>query len=123
MPGRIAYADVPEGLRARPTLLVDIDAGAGGRRDIDLGYLAPGVDWAADYVLFLDPGRERASLTGRAIVTNRSGIDFPDASLSLVAGQINREPAPMPMTRGGARQAGDDGGPDGRECPAATGRG
>lgn len=102
VPGRIAYADVPDGLRPRPTLLVDIDAGAGGRRDIDIGYLAPGVDWAADYVVFLDPGRGRANVAGRAIVTNRSGTDFPDATLSLVAGQINRAtPPPMPVPRSG----------------------
>lgn len=104
-PGRIAYSDVPAGLRARPTLVVDIDAGGSGRRDIDIGYLAPGVDWAADYVVFLDASGERANLVGRAIVTNRSGTDFPDATLSLVAGQINRATPPMPIPRAARSEA------------------
>lgn len=93
-PGRIAFSDIPEGLRTRPALLVDLNAGAGGRRDMDIRYTLPGVDWTADYVIVLDRSNERASVTGRAIVTNRSGTAFPDATLSLVAGQINREPTP-----------------------------
>ncbi|MFO1127149.1 MAG: DUF4139 domain-containing protein [Rhodospirillales bacterium] len=97
VPGRIAYADVPAGLRPRPALFVEVDAPAGGKRDLDIGYMAPGLNWAADYVLFLDAAGERARLTGRAIVTNRSGADFPEATLSLVAGEINRETPSVPV--------------------------
>lgn len=103
--GRIAFTEVPAGLRPRPTLIASIDAGSGGRRDIDLTYLAPGLDWAADYVVSLDPGRDKASLVGRAIISNRAGIDLPGAQVALVAGDLNRVSVPPSMPPGRGRMA------------------
>jgi hypothetical protein len=104
--GRIAFTEVPRGLRAKPTLLAGIDAGGGGRRDIDVSYMAPGIDWSADYVVTLDPARDRLALAGRAIVSNRAGVDLPGAAVALVAGDLNRvTPLPPPAGKGRGMQA------------------
>jgi hypothetical protein len=104
--GRIAFAELPPGLRARPTLLASLDAGSGGRRDVDLIYLAPGIDWSADYVVTLDPNRDKLALAGRAIISNRAGVDLPGAQVALVAGDLNRvTPMPMPVGKGRGSRA------------------
>ncbi len=98
-PDRLAFDALPEGLRTRPTLLATIETETGGKRQIELSYLTAGVDWNADYALTFEPARERLTINGRAILSNRSGTDFPNASVSLIAGDINRAtpPTPMPM--------------------------
>lgn len=101
-PDRLVFDSLPAGLRIKPTLLATLETTSAGTRQIDLGYLAGGIDWSADYALTFDPLRERLAISGRAILSNRSGIDFNDVSVALVAGEINRAgppPAPPPMAR------------------------
>jgi Uncharacterized conserved protein len=107
-PDRLVFDSVPEGLRLKPTLLAAVETTAAGKRQIELGYLAGGVEWSADYALTFDPVRERLAIAGRAILSNRSGIDFTNATVSLVAGEINRAgppPAPAPMPRAAKAEA------------------
>src|SRR5690349_14189004 len=42
LPTRVIFDQVPEALRARPTLSVTVDADRGGRRPVTLTYLTPG---------------------------------------------------------------------------------
>lgn len=100
-PGRLVFDSIPDGLRLKPTLLASVETATAGRRQIDLAYLAGGIDWSADYALTFDPIRERLAVSGRAILSNRSGIDFTDAAVALVAGEVNRAapPPPAPMPR------------------------
>lgn len=97
-PERLVFDAVPPDLRLRPTLLASIDSPTTGRRPVDLSYLAGGVDWSADYALTFDPVRQRLAVNGRAILSNASGIGFPEAKVALVAGEVNRE-APLPELR------------------------
>jgi hypothetical protein len=95
-PGRLVFYDAPADLRARPTLFATIDSARAGRADVTLGYLTGGLGWSADYVALWDEKASQLELTGRATLTNTTGADFPEASLSLIAGTINREASPMP---------------------------
>lgn len=83
----------PEGveLRARPAMAWEVESG-GGESRLTASYLADSVGWEADYVLSVVDGDDgpSASLVGWVTVDNRSGIDFPDASLRFVAGDVRR---------------------------------
>jgi hypothetical protein len=89
VPGRLAFDDVPSNLRDRPTLSVLLDA-AGGKQSLELSYLTSGLSWSADYVANLSSDGSKLDLSGWVTLTNKSGTGFNDATLQLVAGNINR---------------------------------
>lgn len=103
VPGRIALPQLPQNLRARPTLVWRAQTERQGQVDLDVSYLTGGLSWSADYVLQLDPAGVKADLKGWVTVENRSGAGFGEARMQLVAGDINvvrpamvyREIAPM----------------------------
>ena len=95
--GRIVYPDVPANLRAKPTLVIDLHSGAEKTQTLELSYLTGGLGWKADYVANLAPDEKTMDLSGWVTLTNQSGIAYPDATLQLVAGDVNRvqaQPAP-----------------------------
>ncbi len=99
VPGRLVFPDVPPTLRDRPTLVVTLDNGAAGSRDLELSYLTGGLSWRADYVAELHAGDDRLDLSGWVTLTNRSGTAFNDARLQLVAGDVHRVRDEMTLAR------------------------
>ncbi len=89
-PGRIVYDEVPENLRARPTLVIDLDAASSGDGGASLSYLTGGLSWKADYVAELSPDESTIGLNGWVTLTNTSGTAYRDATLQLVAGDVNQ---------------------------------
>lgn len=89
-PGRIVFAEVPENLRARPTLVVSVDSAVSGEIPVELAYLTGGLSWRADYVASLAPDESALDLNGLVTLTNTSGTGYRDARLQLVAGDVNR---------------------------------
>ena len=99
-PGRIVYPKVPENLRARPTLVVGLHSGAEKSQKLELSYLTGGLAWRADYVANLAADEKTLDLSGWVTLTNQSGAAYPNATLQLVAGDVNRVQPPrrgMPM--------------------------
>ncbi|HXC16885.1 MAG TPA: DUF4139 domain-containing protein [Holophagaceae bacterium] len=88
--GRIVYSDVPSNLRARPTLVINLHSGAEKAQTLELSYLTGGLNWKADYVANLASDEKTMDLSGWVTLTNQSGIAYPDATLQLVAGDVNR---------------------------------
>ncbi|MGH8186859.1 MAG: DUF4139 domain-containing protein [Steroidobacteraceae bacterium] len=88
-PTRVIFDKVPENLRARPTLSVNVQAANAGRRDATLSYLTTGLSWKADYVALFDEPAGKLDMQGWITLTNRSGTTFTDAVTQLVAGNIN----------------------------------
>lgn len=86
-----SLARMPESLVLRPTLRFRLDTG-GIERDARLDYATAGLAWRAEYRASLQGGGNdcRMSLTGHAMVVNRSGIDFNAVALDLIAGDANR---------------------------------
>lgn len=89
---------LPAGASTEPTLVVSLSGASRGEMRVD--FATAGLAWRAEYVLRVrGQGKAcRMDLDGAAMVVNRSGTDFRDASLTLVAGEPNRE-------RGQAMQA------------------
>jgi len=83
-------ADPPSGLVARPTLRFLIDAPSA--REARLDYATAGLAWRAEYRAVLSGAGTgcRMALEGHAMVANRSGVDFNDVALDLVAGEPSR---------------------------------
>ncbi len=97
-PGRIVYDGLPPGMHATPSLTMTVAGTPGQDIESELSYLTSGLSWRADYVLQYDPEGNRMDLNGWASITNTTNLDFKDAKLKLVTGQVNRETArPQPM--------------------------
>jgi len=105
VPGRIIYPGVPENLRARPTLVLNLHSAKEKAQKLELSYLTGGLSWRADYVANLAPDEKSLDLAGWVTLTNQSGAAYPNATLQLVAGDVHRAPA-RPMLSPGMVAAG-----------------
>jgi hypothetical protein len=124
IPTRVIFDGIPANLRAKPTLSVTVDSAKAGPRAATLSYLSNGLSWKADYVALFDEGPGKLDLQGWVTLTNTSGVDYPDAQVQLVAGDVNlvhSEAELWNRPRGGAgvRRAGTEpGGPGGPQSLA-----
>ena len=91
---------LPEALITRPTLKWLLRSATAGEQDIELSYLAGGLNWSADYNLLLASDQSSLDLKGWVTLNNHSGRAFADARLKLVAGDLNRiEPPELQESR------------------------
>jgi hypothetical protein len=99
IPGRLIFDSLPAGVRTQPTLVASIVTKDKTTVDADLSYLTNGLTWRADYVAELSSDSSTLDLSAWATISNTTGTDFPDATLKLVAGDINRAPPQPKMMR------------------------
>ena len=88
LPVRAIFDQVPENLRARPTLSITLDSSRSGRRAASLRYLTPGLGWSADYVSLYDEKAGMIDVQGWVTLTNTTGTTYRDANTLLVAGEV-----------------------------------
>ena len=100
VPGRLAFASVPDNVRDTPTLVASLINATAGEHNLELSYLSGGLSWQADYVAELNARDDRLDLNGWATLTNQSGAAYPNAKLQLVAGDVNVVSPPMAPQRG-----------------------
>lgn len=88
---------LPEGVVNEPTLAWTLESARAGRQAFDLAYDTAGLGWRAEYQAHVSgQGKAcRLRLEGGAMVVNRSGADFRDVALTLVAGEPNRASGPV----------------------------
>ncbi len=99
-PGRLIFPGVPDDLIARPTLVWLLDSAAGNARTIEASYLTGGISWRADYVVTLGEKDDTANLAAWVSIDNHSGTTYRNATLKLVAGDINRvQEQPLRMAK------------------------
>lgn len=103
IPGRIVYSDVPENLRDRPTLVVQLNNKSSNEQNVELSYLTGGLAWKADYVAELSANDDKLDLSGWVTLSNTSGATYRDAKLQLVAGDVNRVYEEHPMMESAVR--------------------
>ncbi len=93
---RTSGADFPTGA----SLSLRVEATRAGQTRAVLSYPTSGLGWRAAYVATLQSGPAcRMQFESRASIANRSGRDWRDAQLTLIAGEPNmaKESAPRPM--------------------------
>lgn len=94
----IRFPALPEGLITRPTLQWLLQSAADGEQQVEITYLAGGMNWTADYNLLLNDAETALDLRGWVTLNNHSGRSFQAAHLKLVAGELSRiEPQPAMM--------------------------
>ena len=86
----IRFPELPGNLFARPTLIWSLNNEGATRHRVEASYLATKLSWAADYVLTVARDDKAADLDGWVTINNGSGTSFNNASLQLVAGELNR---------------------------------
>ncbi len=89
----IEFSTVPPDLIATPTLIWNLES-EGGERLLTVSYLANQINWKADYVFTLSADGKTGDLTGWVTLDNRSGVSYQNATLRLIAGEVNRVQAP-----------------------------
>jgi hypothetical protein len=106
-PGRIILPPgAADDLLLRPTLSWLVNSASAGQTLGEISYLSGGLSWDADYVLVLNPDDTRGSLEGWVTLSNYSGTTYNNASLKLVAGEVNRVRDEMQYAmKGGAPMA------------------
>lgn len=106
LPVRAIFDEVPQSLRARPTLSVTLASTRSGSRPATLTYLTGGLRWNADYVALFDDKSGKIDVQGWVTLQNTSGTTFSNAKTLLVAGDVGSSgdtpmyaPQPRRMTR------------------------
>jgi hypothetical protein len=89
LPGRLSFPEVPEDLIASPSLVWLLESRAAQQR-VEASYLTQGLNWKADYVMVVDENDAQAGITGWVTLTNQSGATYENATLKLVAGDVQR---------------------------------
>lgn len=92
----VRFPSLPGGLITRPTLVWLTESINGGDQDAQVAYQTKGMTWWADYNIVLDEtgGACGMGLAAWVTIVNQSGGSYPQAKLKLVAGEVNRAPAP-----------------------------
>ncbi len=88
-PGRFAFPEVPENLISKPSLVWLLKSKNPNQR-VEVKYLTQNLNWRADYVLVIDAKDELGDLTGWVTLSNTSGASYENATLKLVAGDVQR---------------------------------
>ncbi len=97
--GRIIYPEIPADLQAKPSLAAKIMNETAAQKEISLMYLTGGLSWDSNYVATLLSDSE-LNLKGWVTVNNVSGIDYKNAKISFVAGNVNEQIARPIMAKG-----------------------
>lgn len=94
--GSISFPGVADGLILEPTLIWDLYTTKPGEHRTRVSYQTEGITWWADYNVTFAEGKDANSGTldvnAWVSILNQSGADYKDASLKLVAGDVNRAP-------------------------------
>ncbi|HET6347584.1 MAG TPA: DUF4139 domain-containing protein [Candidatus Krumholzibacteria bacterium] len=93
-PGRVVLPALPSGLISKPSLVWMLESSK-AKQTVEASYLTAGIGWKADYVAVLSGDDSQLDLSGWVTINNTSGATYTDASLQLVAGNVNRVLPPM----------------------------
>lgn len=93
----VFFPELPGGLVIRPTLVWLLsNPNRAGKQQVEVTYLTGGLSWKADYVATVNQTDDRLDLIGWVTLNNESGIEYKEAKLKLVAGEVNRVPEERP---------------------------
>jgi len=91
--GVVSMPYLPDGLYLEPTLVWLIENQHEGSQLLETSYISNNISWQADYTILLDEKNEEFDLNSWVSINNQSGIDYIEAKITLVAGEVNRAPS------------------------------
>ena len=99
LPGTPIFPAIPgDDTFLKPTLLWQLYSEQGGKHDVEFSYITGGMKWEATYNVTAPEQGDKMALTGWVTINNQSGLDFKEAAVKLMAGDVSRAP------EGSARQ-------------------
>jgi hypothetical protein len=91
LPGRPLFPAVKDdSVLLKPLLNWKIQSSEPASLEAELAYLTSGLEWSASYNLVLPPEGELADMNGWVTIQNRSGKQFENAQIKLMAGDVRR---------------------------------
>ena len=91
---RLARPDA--GLSLKPAIEAVVEGAKRGGGSAELQYLTGGLSWSAEHTL-VRTGETSAQWSAVVRVENTTGRDYRDANVKLIAGEVSRAGAPMPV--------------------------
>jgi hypothetical protein len=85
----IKLFDLTGGLATRPTLIWKVAAEKPGDHDVLVSYQTQGLTWSADYNIVVNKNESAADLSSWITLANESGASYPNAKLTLMAGDVH----------------------------------
>ncbi|MGA9627214.1 MAG: hypothetical protein WBQ65_22255 [Bryobacteraceae bacterium] len=89
LPGLPLFPGLAAGMILKPTLVWTIQTDRAGALDAELAYVSRGFDWNADYNLVAGDS-SALDIIGWVTMENRSGKEFENARVKLMAGDVNK---------------------------------
>jgi hypothetical protein len=100
LPGTPLFPATTNGLLLKPTLRWQIAADRAASFPAELSYITGGFTWSATYNLVANSGTggsatEPMDIVGWITMQNNCGVDFPSASIKLIAGNVAKIQQPV----------------------------
>jgi hypothetical protein len=100
LPGQPIFPSLGDDAILQPTLSWQLNADRAAKLEAELGYITGGMSWQAAYNLVAPEKGDQVDIVGWVTVNNSTGKRFDDATIKLMAGDVNRvQPEPVPMPR------------------------
>ena len=90
LPGSPLFPALSDAGVLKPTLTWQIEGDRTGKLDAELGYVTAGFSWEAAYNLIAPEKGDRIDVVGWVTVANTSGQTFNDATIKLMAGDVQK---------------------------------
>ena len=99
LPGKPQFPSLGGDTVLKPRLEWKIQSAAETKTEAELGYLTGGLSWQASYNLVAPEKGDTLAIVGWITMQNRSGRDFEDASIKLLAGDVSKIEPPKSNQR------------------------
>jgi len=90
LPGIPLFPSLGDDSILKPTLSWKLHSDKAAAFDAQLSYLTDGMSWKSDYNLVLPEEGDEVAMTGWVSIENNTGTTFEDASIKLIAGDVNK---------------------------------
>ncbi|HEX4084392.1 MAG TPA: DUF4139 domain-containing protein [Chthoniobacteraceae bacterium] len=95
LPGQPVFPSLGDDTILKPALTWKIDSAQPAKLDAELAYVTGGMKWNADYNLVAPENGDSFDFVGWITMNNDSGKTFENATVKLMAGNVNRIEPPM----------------------------
>jgi len=109
LPGEPVFPKLADDTVLKPTLTWRLAASAPVKLDAELSYITNGLSWKSSYNVVAPEKGDTVDLIGWVTFENNSGKEFTNATVKLLAGNVNKmqEARPVVMARAAAAYAMD----------------
>lgn len=90
LPGTPLFPSLGDDTILKPTLTWKLQASGAARLDAELAYITQGISWQADYNIVSAADSDVLDVVGWITMTNQSGKAFHNATIKLMAGDVNK---------------------------------